>query len=73
MPRSNECSSALRPTTTRTIGGWQVTLSEFFDQRNWHAPPVMYAYDIGDDWQHPLVHEGFGLADDDLSYPRCCR
>jgi hypothetical protein len=35
-----------------------VPLSKFFDQRNWHAPPAMYAYDFGDDWQHVLVHEG---------------
>ena len=51
--------------------GWQMLLSNFFDQRNWHAPPATYAYDFGDDWQHVLVHEGFESADDDTNYPRC--
>ena len=40
------------------VAGWQVRLSEFFDRQGWHAPPAMYAYDFGDDWQHALVHEG---------------
>ena len=53
------------------VPGWQVPLSKFFDQRNWHAPPAMYAYDFGDDWQHVLVHEGFESVDDDHKYPRC--
>jgi hypothetical protein len=48
-----------------------VRLPKFFDQRNWHAPPAMYAYDFGDDWQHVLVHEGLESADDDRTYPRC--
>ena len=59
------------PTDRPVVPGWQVPLSKFFDQRNWHAPPAMYAYDFGDDWQHVLVHEGFESADDDRKYPRC--
>lgn len=51
--------------------GWQVPLSKFFGQRNWHAPPAIYAYDFGDDWQHVLVHEDCESADDDSNYPRC--
>ena len=39
--------------------GWQMLLSNFFDQRNWHAPPATYAYD------YVLP------ADDDTNYPRC--
>lgn len=53
------------PEDRPVVPGWQVPLSKFFDHRNWHAPPVMYAYDFGDDWQHVLVHEGFGSAEDD--------
>ena len=41
------------------------------DRRGRHAPPAVYAYDFGDDWQHVLVHEGFESADGDGSYPRC--
>jgi len=51
--------------------GWQVPLSTFFDQQNWHAPAATYAYDFGDDWQHVLVHEDMESADDDTTYPRC--
>jgi hypothetical protein len=46
-------------------------LAEFFDRRNWHAPPAMYASDFGDDWQHVLVHEGFEPAHDERTYLRC--
>ena len=59
------------PQDRPVVPGWQVPLSKFFDQRNWHAPPAMYAYDFGDDWQHVLVHEGFESADDNRKYPRC--
>lgn len=45
--------------------------AKFFDQRGWHAPRAVYAYDFGDDWQHVLVHEGFESADDNHTYPRC--
>ena len=59
------------PEDRPVVSGWQVPLSKFFDQRNWHAPPATYAYDFGDDWQHVLVHEGFESADDNTKYPRC--
>ena len=51
--------------------GWQVPLSTFFDQQNWHTPAATYAYDFGDDWQHVLVHEALESADDHTTYPRC--
>jgi Plasmid pRiA4b ORF-3-like protein len=53
------------------IAGWDVPVSRFFSQQGWHEPPVTYAYDFGDDWQHVMVHEGFEPADDSLTYPRC--
>ena len=59
------------PEDRPVVPGWQVPLSKFFNQRNWHAPPATYAYDFGDDWQHVVVHEGFESADDDRKYPRC--
>ena len=46
------------PEDRPVVPGWQVPLAKFFDRRNWHAPPAMYTYDFGDDWQHVLVHEG---------------
>ena len=61
------------PEDRPVVPGWQVPLSKFFDQRNWHAPPATYAYDFGDDWQHVLVHEGFESADDDTQVPALCR
>ncbi len=59
------------PEDRPVVPGWQVPLVTFFDQRNWHAPPAMYAYDFGDDWQHVLVHEGFESPDPDRKYPHC--
>jgi hypothetical protein len=45
------------PEDRPVVPGWLIPLSKFFDHRNWHAPPVMHAYDFGDDWQHVVVHE----------------
>jgi hypothetical protein len=59
------------PIDRPVMPGWEVPLSKFFDRRGWHAPPAVYAYDFGDDWQHVLVHEGFESADDTHTYPRC--
>ena len=53
------------------IPGWEVKLSKFFERRVWHSPPATYAYDLGDDWQHVVVHEGMESAEESLSYPRC--
>jgi hypothetical protein len=53
------------------VAGWDVPISRFFGQQGWHEPPATYAYDFGDDWQHVVVHEGLGSADDSLTYPRC--
>ena len=39
------------------VPGWQVPLAKFFDRRNWHAPPAMYAYDFGDDWMFKVKLE----------------
>ena len=49
---------ATRKPRPRLVPGWEVPLAQFFDRRNWHAPPAMYAYDFGDDWPNVLVHEG---------------
>jgi hypothetical protein len=59
------------PEDRPVVPGWQVLLSKFFDQRNRHAPPAMYAYHFGDDWQHVLVHEGMESADDDRKRRWC--
>jgi len=53
------------------VPSWEVPLSGFFERRGWHALPVLYAYDFGDDWEHMLVHEEMVPADPPLSYPRC--
>ena len=59
------------PEDRPVIPGWDVPLSRFFERRGWHAPPAMYAYDFGDDWEHVLVHEGLESAEESLTYPRC--
>ena len=59
------------PENRPVVPGWDVSLSTFFDRRGWHAPPALYAYDFGDDWQHALVHEGVESAEGHRSYPRC--
>jgi hypothetical protein len=59
------------PEDRPVIPGWEVRLSRFFERRGWHAPPAMYAYDFGDDWEHVLVHEGMESGEDSLTYPRC--
>ena len=53
------------------LAGWEVPIARFFDQRSWHGPPAIYAYDFGDDWQHVLVHEGLEPAEGSSAYPRC--
>ena len=53
------------------VPGWDVPLSRYFERRGWQAPPAMYAYDFGDDWEHVLVHEGMESAGGSLTYPRC--
>jgi hypothetical protein len=53
------------------LPGWNIPLAGFFERPGWHAPPAMYAYDFGDDWEHTLVHEGMRGAHDSTSYPRC--
>ena len=59
------------PEDRPVIPGWEVRLSRFFERRGWHAPPAMYAYDFGDDWEHVLVHEGMESGEESLTYPRC--
>jgi hypothetical protein len=59
------------PSDRPVTPGWKVPLERFFEKRAWHAPPAMYAYDFGDDWQHVVVHEGMESAEDSLTYPRC--
>ena len=51
--------------------GWKISLAEIFESRSWHALPMLYAYDFGDDWAHVLVHEGIEPALASLTYPRC--
>jgi hypothetical protein len=53
------------------VAGWDVPVSRFFAQAGWHVPPVTYAYDFGDDWQHVIAHEELEEANDSLTYPRC--
>src|SRR5215203_484684 len=59
------------PEDRPVVPGWDVPLSRYFERRGWHAPPAMYAYDFGDDWEHVLVHEGMESAEESLTYPRC--
>ncbi len=59
------------PEDRPVLPGWEVPLSKFFERRAWHAPPAVYAYDFGDDWEHVVVHEGMEPAEAGLSYPRC--
>jgi hypothetical protein len=59
------------PADRPVLPGWEVRVSSFFERREWHAPPAMYAYDFGDDWEHVVVHEGMEPADEKLTYPRC--
>jgi hypothetical protein len=59
------------PEDRPVISGWDVPLSRYFERRGWHAPPAMYAYDFGDDWEHVLMHEGMESAEESLTYPRC--
>lgn len=59
------------PEDRPVVPGWKVRLSKFFESRSWHAPPALYAYDFGDDWEHVLVHEGMESAEPSMKYPRC--
>lgn len=59
------------PEDRPVIPGWTVRVSRYFERRAWHAPPALYAYDFGDDWEHFLVHEGMEPAEPSLTYPRC--
>jgi hypothetical protein len=59
------------PEDRPVIPGWVVRLSTFFDQRAWHAPPAISAYDFGDDWEHVVVHEGMANAEVGGKSPRC--
>lgn len=59
------------PDDRPVVPGWEVSLSSYFASRPWHALPMLYAYDFGDDWEHLLVHEGMESAEASLNYPRC--
>jgi hypothetical protein len=59
------------PDDRPVIPGWKVPLVKFFEGRAWHALPVLYAYDFGDDWEHVVMCEGFESADEQVKYPRC--
>jgi pRiA4b ORF-3-like protein len=59
------------PEERPVVPGWEVPLSTYFEVRPWHALPVLYAYDFGDDWEHVLVHEGMESAEPSLKYPKC--
>lgn len=58
------------PEDRPVVPGWQVPVSTFFERRA-QALPAMYVYDFGDHWQHVIVHEGLGSADERRKYPRC--
>ena len=50
------------PEDRPVVPGWQVPLASFFNQRNRHAPPAMYAYDFDDDWQPMQRGSGYSLS-----------
>ena len=41
------------------------------DYASGSPPPIQYAYDFGDDWQHALIFEGFEQADGRRKKPQC--
>ena len=53
------------------LQGADVPIADYFERGEWHAPPALYAYDFGDDWEHALVHEGMQMAQASATYPRC--
>lgn len=59
------------PADRPVLPGWGVGLAEYFDFREWHAPPALYAYDFGDDWCHALIDEGPQPVARGATYPRC--
>ena len=59
------------PADRPVVPSWDVSLSGFFERRGWHALPVLYSYDFGDDWEHMLVHESMQPAESSQAYPRC--
>ena len=60
------------PEDRPVVPGWQVPLTKFFDQRNWHAPPATYVYDFGDDWQRPRAR-GIRVSRRRQRLPAVCR
>ncbi len=53
------------------LQGADIRIADYFERREWHAPPAIYAYDFGDDWEHTLAHEGKLMAAASITYPRC--
>jgi Plasmid pRiA4b ORF-3-like protein len=47
---------------------WDVPIAEYFRDG---GPPVRYAYDFGDDWQHVVAYEGVSPQEPFITYPRC--
>lgn len=62
-----EMTSEDRP----VIAGWTVSVSTVLGSREWHALPMVYAYDFGDDWEHIVIHEGVQQAIRSIRYPQC--
>jgi len=59
------------PGQRRCMPGWRVAVSQYFNYQRYHAPPALYVYDFGDDWEHTLVYEGEQSVEPTLTYPRC--
>lgn len=59
------------PSDRRVEPGWRVGLDDYFEHRQWDAPPALYLYDFGDGWKHAVVHEGMRAVEPGREYP-CC-
>jgi len=56
------------PEDKSCTAGWKVNVTAYFA---FDAPPALYVYDFGDDWQHVLMYEGMSPVDPSARYPRC--
>ncbi len=51
-----------------TQPGWEHKVKDFFDETRCLAS---YEYDFGDSWIHEVRFEGFEMAEEGVTYPRC--
>ena len=52
----------------QVMAGWEFPLLDYLTR---DAPPALYTYDFGDDWQHEVVLEDTLSPYDPASLPRC--